>query len=155
MLTQPVQNGGRKLPPPHPYNGTNYQGYVFLLVSSSGKANHVLAISTQMNEYFFEQAYITGLWYGDDPSNAKSIEGVITGNGDGISCSWTTPKGKNVLQGTLTYTVGKFGVATGLIWPSVYLDGDVTAYDPNGNVLQGMGPGHVSGTGRKQLLATQ
>ena len=130
------------------------------MVSSSGRANHVLTISTQTNENFFEQAYITGSWYGDDPSQPKAIEGVITGNGTGISCSWappntagsTTQHSKNVLTGTLTYNVGKFGATTGLIWPSAYLDGDVTAYDINGNVISG-GPGHVSGTGAKQVLA--
>jgi hypothetical protein len=66
-------------PPPTPYRGPNYQGFVFVLVSSSGRANHVLTISTQTNENFFEQAYITGSWYGDDPSQPKAIEGVITG----------------------------------------------------------------------------
>ena len=147
-------------PHPTPYRGPNYQGFVFVLVSSSGKANHVLTISTQTNENFFEQAYITGSWYGDDPSQPKAIEGVITGNGTGISCSWsppntagsTTQHSKNVLTGTLTYNVGKFGAATGLIWPSAYLEGDVTAYDINGNVISG-GPGHVTGTGAKQVLA--
>jgi hypothetical protein len=159
MPTQDIEN---KEPPLHPtpYRGPNYQGFVFVLVSSSGKANHVLTISTQTNENFFEQAYITGSWYGDDPSQPKAIEGVITGNGTGISCSWsppntagsTTQHSKNVLTGTLTYNVGKFGAATGLIWPSAYLDGEVTAYDINGNVISG-GPGHVSGTGAKQVLA--
>ena len=147
-------------PHPTPYRGPNYQGFVFVLVSSSGKANHVLTISTQTNENFFEQAYITGSWYGDDPSQPKAVEGVITGNGTGISCSWSPPNtagstpqhSKNVLAGTLTYNVGKFGAATGLIWPSAYLEGDVTAYDTNGDVISG-GPGHVTGTGAKQVLA--
>jgi hypothetical protein len=49
-----------------------------------------------------------------------------------------------VLQGTLTYSsVGKFGQ----VQPSAYLDGNVTAYDANGNVIENMGPGHVYGEG--------
>jgi hypothetical protein len=159
MPTQPPR------PHPTPYQGPNYQGFVFVLVSSTpGKANHVLTISTQTNENFFEQAYITGSWYGDNPSQPKAIEGVITGNGTGINCSWSPPPpsgsttttspqhSKNVLAGTLTYNVGKFSATTGLIWPSAYLDGDVTAYDTNGEVISG-GPGHVTGTGAKQIQA--
>ena len=153
-------------PHPTPYRGPNYQGFVFVLVSNTpGKATHVLTISAQTNENFFEQAHITGSWYGDNPSQPKAIEGVITGNGTGINCSWsppppagstttTTPQhSKNVLQGTLTYNVGKFSATTGLTWPSADLVGDVTAYDTNGNVISGSGPGHVSGTGAKQVLA--
>ena len=159
MPTQGVENTEPR-PHPAPYRGPNYQGFVFVLVSSSGKANHVLAISTQASEFFFEQAYITGSWYGDDPSQPKFVEGVITGDGTGINCSWsppnsagsTTQHSKNVLAGTLIYNVGKFGADTGLVWPSAYLEGDVTAYDTNGNVIPG-GPGHVSGTGAKQIMA--
>ena len=155
-------------PHPTPYRGPNHQGFVFVLVSSTpGKATHVLTVSTQTNENFFEQAYITGSWYGDNPSQPKAVESVITGNGTGINCSWSPPPApppagsttttppqhsKNVLEGMLTYNVGKFSATTGLTWPSAYLTGDVTAYDIHGNVISG-GPGNVTGTGAKQVLA--
>jgi hypothetical protein len=48
------------------------------------------------------------------------------------------------LLGTLAYSsVGKLGQVEN----SAYLDGNVTAYDADGNVLPGMGPGHVFGEG--------
>jgi hypothetical protein len=130
--------------PKHPYDGPDYAGFVFVLASGSGKPNHTLKIFTQQREIFLAPP-ITGTWEGTGDGGAKSVTGVITGvNGDGIDCSWTTPNGKNVLVGTLAYSgVGKFGQ----IQRSAYLDGNVTAYDANGNVLAGMGPGHVYGEG--------
>jgi len=155
MATQTqTQDVIRPLPKIDPYNGPNYQGFVFTLYSSSGKPTHYLTIATQTAEVFFAQAYITGYWQGDG-GTPKPVAGLITGNGDGISCSWSTPNGKNVLEGALTYSVGKFGVTSGLAWPSAYLDGNVTAYDANGNVLQGMGPGHVYGEGGRPWVAVE
>jgi hypothetical protein len=156
MPRQP--NGDGKPPPPRPYSGPNYAGFVFVLASGIGKPNHILAISTQENQNIDYLANITGLWHpkGDD-SNAKPITGYIAGNGDVINCNWITSKTSgayNVLQGTLTYNVGKkSGTTAGVIGPSAYLDGDVTAHDANGDVIPGMGPGPVSGTGQKQPLA--
>lgn len=128
----------------HPYNGPNYQGFVFTLASGGGKPNHTLTITTQRREVFLAPP-ITGTWQGDGDGGPKSVTGVITGiNGNGIDCSWSTPNGKNVLVGTLAYSsTGKFG----RFEPSAYLDGNVTAYDATGNVLPGMGPGHVYGEG--------
>jgi hypothetical protein len=157
MTTQRIPNGGgdEKLiipPPPYwGYTGPNYQGFVFGLLSSIGKPTHGLTIATQTNEHIFEQAVITGSWYpADDPSAGKPYQGLITGNGDAISCTWTTSNGYNVLQGTLTYKAAEFNVfppPPQWVPPSAYLDGDVTAYDANGNVIQGAGPGPVSGKG--------
>jgi hypothetical protein len=84
------------------YTGPNYQGFHFTLVSGSGKPTHTLTIITQASELLTETASITGDWKGDGA--AKSITGLITDNGGGIDCGWTTPNGKNVLQGTLTYS---------------------------------------------------
>jgi hypothetical protein len=146
-------NGDGKPQPPQPYTGPNYAGFVFELVSSSGKKPHTLSISTQENQNFDYLAAITGHWY-NDPSDVKPFTGNITGNGDGIKCEWSAGGGTNFLQGTLTYNVGeKSGPTAGEIGPSAYLDGDVTHYDPDGDVSPGMGPGHVSGTGQKQPLA--
>jgi hypothetical protein len=154
-------NGGGPPPPPpphHPYTGPNYAGFVFTLDSSSGKPAHGLTISTQADQNIDYIANITGLWYpyGDD-ANARPITGYIAGNGDAINCTWTTSDGYNVLQGTLTYSAetksGLGGRGPGMARPSAYLDGTVTAYDANGNVLPGKGPGPVSGTGEEQQLA--
>ena len=140
MATQ-TQDHMRPIPK-HPYNGPNYQGFVFTLASGSGKPNHTLTITTQKREVFLAPP-ITGTWQGD--GGPESVTGVITGiNGGGIECNWSTPNGKNVLVGTLTYSsVGKLGQ----VEASAYLDGNVTAYDATGNVLSGMGPGHVYGEG--------
>ena len=140
-------------PPSPPYSGPNYQGFVFVLPSSSGAPTHILAISTQQNENIAEMAYITGLWYpSENPTNQNSVIGQIGGNGGVISCVWgLTSNGYHELLGTLTYNaggVGKFG--QGLGWPSAYLDGDVAVY-VGGNPQSG-GPGHVSGWGRRPIL---
>jgi hypothetical protein len=153
-------NGPPPPPPPHPYTGPNYADFLFVLPSGATppKPTHILIISTQESLKYNYVASISGLWYpeGDD-SNPNSVIGQISGNGDGIYCSWATKKGGyNVLQGTLTYNAGtKVGRGAGIVEavPSAYLDGDVTAYDDNGNVLPGMGPGPVSGTGEKQPMA--
>lgn len=64
------------------------------------------------------------------------ITGQITGNGDGIECSWITPtNGHNVLQSTtLTYSsIGKLG----RVQPSAYLDANkrlTTELTPNRGV---------------------
>jgi len=140
----------------HPYNGPSYAGFVFNLQSSSGKSNHLLTISTQVSELLFYQAYITGTWQGEDSSGPmgtpKQVTGLITDNGTGIKCSWTTPNGTNTLTGSLTYTPGHFLEEkignipiVGFVPPQAFLQGTVTAYDANGNVLPGMGPGDVSG----------
>ena len=140
---------------PHPYNGPNYQGFVFVLVSSTpGKANHILTIAQQFNEHYLPLACITGYWRGDSPQSQKPVEGLITRNGDGIQVSWTTPNGTNVLTGTLTYEPGTFtNPPIGFIWPHALLDGEVVAYDAQGNVISGAGPGHVSGTGTRPWVA--
>jgi hypothetical protein len=66
---------------------------------------------------------------------------------------WATPNGYNVLTGSLAYYPGRFAAIIGLTRPSAFLDGNVVAYDHNGNVLPDMGPGHVSGTGTKPWVA--
>jgi hypothetical protein len=163
-ITNPEQGGSNMPAPsrserpiynPHPYNGPNYQGFVFVLVSSTpGKANHILTIAQQFYEHYLPLAYITGYWRGDSPQSQKLLEGLITGNGDGIQVSWTTPNGTNVLTGTLTYEPGSFTrPPIGFIWPHALLDGEVVAYDAQGNVIPGAGPGHVSGTGTRPLVA--
>jgi len=140
---------------PHPYSGPNYQGFVFVLVSSTpGKPNHILTIAQQFNEHYLPIASIAGSWRGDSPTSQKPVNGLITGNGDGIQVSWTTPNGSNVLTGTLAYEPGSFGKhPVEWILPHARLDGDVVAYDAQGNVIPGAGPGHVSGTGMRPLLA--
>jgi hypothetical protein len=139
-------------PPPKRYTGPWYQGFVFVLVSSVGKANHTLTIATQWNEAFGPAAAIFGSWRGDDPSSQKPVEGIILNDGADIQCQWTTPNGTNVLTGTLTWNAGAFTPVSGLAWPSALLDGDVIAYDAQGNVISGAGPGHVSGTGMAPLV---
>lgn len=143
--------------PPLPYKGPWYQGFVFVLISSTpGKPNHILTISQQFNEYWGEKAYITGSWRGENPSgegSPKSIEGLISENGAHISCSWSTPNGSNELAGSLAYNPGEFIPRRGLIWPSAFLDGEVTALDAQGNVIPNAGPGHVSGTGTRPWVA--
>jgi hypothetical protein len=95
----------------------------------------------------------------------KPMAGLITDNGDSIKCSWSTPPGggggggggggnsggTNVLIGSLAYTPGRFveervdNIPIGtFVPPSALLQGTVTAYDVNGNVVPG-GPGNVSG----------
>jgi hypothetical protein len=160
-----LKHGGMNMPAPsrseraiynpHPYSGPNYQGFVFVLVSSTpGKANHILTIAQQFNEHYVPLAYVTGYWRGDSAQSQKPVEGLITGNGDGIQVSWTTPNGTNVLTGTLTYEPGSFGKRPiEFILPHAVLDGDVVAYDAQGNVIVGAGPGHVSGTGTRPLVA--
>jgi hypothetical protein len=157
MPRQPNGEGNGGGPPPpryNPYLGPNYQGFVFVLVSSSNAPTHILTISTQTNENIDAMANITGLWYpAYNPSNTiNPISGYIAGNGESqiIACWWGNPNDYHALQGTLTYNVGKLG-GPGLVWPSAYLDGDVTVY-ANENPEKG-GPGHVSGTGRRQPLA--
>jgi hypothetical protein len=150
-------------PPTNPYSGPDYQGFVFILVSSIGKSNHVLTIGMQVNEKLYEVAYITGLWYSqnEDAFQAKPVEGAIIDNGYSIKCSWSPPPSppakptvKNlVLTGSLVYYPGSFGVV-GLTRPSAFLDGNVVAYDSNNNVVEGMGPGPVSGTGTKPWVAS-
>jgi hypothetical protein len=134
------------------YDGPFYQGFVFVLVSAAGKANHILTISLQIDG-FGPNAGILGTWRSqDNPSSLKPVEGWISQGGGGIECQWSTPNGTNVLTGTLTYNPGRFTRLTGLAWPSAFLDGDVTAYDAQGNPTGG-GPGHVSGTGMRQMVA--
>jgi hypothetical protein len=135
-----------------PYNGPNYAGFIFTLISADGSPTHLLAISTQVPEVSHYQAYIQGTWQGENPAGGgspKPVSGLITADGAGIQCSWTTPNGINVLKGTLTYSPGRFGDSgthIGFVPPEAYLDGAVTAYDSNGKVLPG-GPGNVSGSG--------
>jgi hypothetical protein len=140
-------------PPPQPYQGPNYQGFKFTLHSTNGK-DHKLTIATQVGETMAHQAYITGTWEGASSSSAKPVTGLITENGLEIKCSWDTPNGKNTLVGSLFYTAGHFIDETvgtvpfiGFVPPEASLDGTVTAYDINGNVLPGKGPGDVSGSG--------
>jgi hypothetical protein len=143
-MAKQTQDDVRPIPKPFHYDGPDYQGFVFTLATGSGKPNHTLTITTQKREVFLAPA-ITGTWEGAGDGAPKSVTGAITGiSGDGIDCSWSTPNGKNVLLGTLTYSnVGKLGQLEN----SAYLDGNVTAYDADGNVLPGMGPGHVYGEG--------
>jgi hypothetical protein len=131
------------------YDGPFYQGFVFVLVSSAGKANHILTISLQIDG-FGPNAGIIGSWRSqDNPASLKPVEGWITQGGGSIECQWSTPNGgTNVLTGTLSYNPGRFTRVTGLAWPSAFLDGDVTASD-------GGGPGHVSGTGTRQMVLAQ
>ncbi len=137
------------------YNGPDYQGFVFVLVSSIGKANHILTISQQLDA-FGPLAGITGSWRAEeDPTNLKPVEGAISQDGTGIECQWSPPNGgTNVLAGTLTYNPGRFARLTGLVWPSAFLDAEVTSYDPQGNPTNA-GPGHVTGTGMRQMLVAQ
>ena len=137
------------------YDGPFYQGFVFVLVSSAGKANHILTISLQIDG-FGPNAGIIGSWRSqDNPASLKPVEGWITQGGGSIECQWSTPNGgTNVLTGTLTYSPGRFARFTGLSWPSAFLDGDVTAFDAQGNPTGG-GPGHVSGTGTRQMVVAQ
>jgi hypothetical protein len=137
---------------PLPYTGPWYQGFIFVLVSSTpGKPNHILTISQQFNEPWGEKAYITGSWVGENPSgqmSPKSFQGLIAQNGNHISCSWPSPGGSNQLAGSLTYTPGEFIPKRGLIWPSAFIDGEVTDQDG-----QPAGPGHVTGTGTRPWVA--
>jgi hypothetical protein len=86
--------------------------------------------------------------------------GVITGNGNSIKCGWSPPPSKNsnvanlVLVGSLSYSpgyfvddpqAGRFPII-GFVPPMATLDGTVTAYDVNSNVIPNMGPGDVSGS---------
>jgi hypothetical protein len=156
-LTEPVTG--------QPYTGPSYQDFAFTLRSPGNKL-HLLTISKQIAEQVLEQAYITGTWQGESSSGTlmgtpKPIAGVITGNGNSINCSWNPPAGggggansggTNVLTGGLTYTPGYFvegrgadNLPIGFVPPSASLQGNVTAYDMNGNVVAG-GPGPVSGT---------
>lgn len=161
-LTEPVTG--------QPYTGPSYQGFAFTLQSPGNKL-HLLTISKQTAEQVLEQAYITGTWQGESSSGMlmgtpKPIAGVITGNGNSINCSWNPPAGggggggggansggTNVLIGSLTYTPGYFVERRGVdnlpigtfVPPSASLQGNVTAYDMNGNAVAG-GPGPVSGT---------
>jgi hypothetical protein len=160
-LTEPVQGA--------PYTGPDYQGFAFTL-TSSGPKYHILTISKQTAEQILNQAYITGTWQGESSPGVlmgtpKPIAGVITGNGNSIKCSWSPPVsggggggggnnsgGTNVLIGSLNYTpgyfverrVGNFPIGT-FVPPSASLQGTVTAYDMNDNVVPG-GPGNVSGS---------
>jgi hypothetical protein len=56
-------------PTPQPYQGPNYQGFVFNLVSSNGKPSHLLTISTQIGETVAHVAYLTGTWQGEKASS--------------------------------------------------------------------------------------
>jgi len=134
------------------YDGPFYQGFVFFLVSAAGRANHILTITLQIDG-FEPNAGILGTWRSqDNPASLKPVEGVIIQGGGGIECQWSTPSGgTNVLTGTLTYNPGGYTRFTGLAWPTAFLDGDVTAFDANGNPTGG-GPGHVSGTGARQMM---
>jgi hypothetical protein len=142
--------------PPLPYKGPWYQGFVFVLVSSTpGKPNHYFTILQQFNEYWGEKAYITGSWQGDNPAgqvqSPKFGEGLIAQNGAHISFTWPTPSGRtNQLAGSLSYNPGEFIPRRGLIWPSAFIDGEVT--DSDG---QPAGPGHVTGTGMRPMLIAQ
>jgi hypothetical protein len=100
------------------------------------------------------QAYITGTWEGENPSgqpagNPKTFIGHLSDNGIGIECSWATPKGgTNTLVGGLTYTPGHTVKVNGIpkfVPAEAFLQGTVTAYDADGNVLPN-GPGDVSGS---------
>jgi hypothetical protein len=162
-LTEPVQGA--------PYTGPDYQGFAFTL-KSTGPKYHLLTISKQTAEQILNQAYITGLWQGESAPGVlmgtpKQIAGVITGNGNSIKCSWSPPPsggsggggggsnsgGTNVLIGSLTYKPGYFVEGKGIdnlpigafVPPSASLQGTVTAYDMNGNIVPG-GPGNVSGS---------
>ena len=86
------------------YDGPFYQGFVFVLVSSAGKANHILTISLQIDG-FGPNAGIIGSWRSqDNPASLKPVEGWITQGGGSIECQWSTPNGgMNVLTGTLSY----------------------------------------------------
>jgi hypothetical protein len=150
MAEQRIRRGPPPPPPPppppsDPYSGPNYEGFVFTLLSGSGKATHFLTIAKQYNEQLTNTAYITGTWQGDgDP---KAMTGAIIENGGGINCGWynlpTDPTVHNILIGTLSYSAGKFGQ----VRPSGYLEGDVTSYDANTNTVRPGGPGHVYGDG--------
>ena len=135
------------------YDGPFYQGFVFFLVSANPqKGNHILTITLQIDG-FAANAGILGTWRSqDNPASLKPVEGWITQGGGSIECQWSTPNGgTNVLTGTLTYNPGRYTRFTGLAWPSAFLDGDVVDFDSAGNPTD-KGPGHVSGTGMRQML---
>ena len=57
------------------YVGPFYQGFVFVLVSSAGKANHILTISLQIDG-FGPNAGIIGSWRSQDtPASLKPVDG--------------------------------------------------------------------------------
>ena len=68
------------------YDGPFYQGFVFVLVSSAGKANHILTFSLQIDG-FGPNAGIIGSWRSqDNPASLKPVEGWITQGGGSIEC---------------------------------------------------------------------
>lgn len=124
------------------------QGIAFELVSSTpGKPNHILSITLQqpVDDSF---AFLVGTWRGDGP-NAKIIGGSIAASPVRITCSWsngmtdpmTGMTGMNVLVGYLVPASRRPGHPTGRL----RLDGTVFVTDGTGALLQGKGPGQLSG----------
>jgi hypothetical protein len=126
---------------PPVYNGPSFQGLSFDLQSSNGKPAHTLTIQTQTNG-FFNTAYITGTWQGDGPT-ARSITGrIVDINGSiTITVSWANGQGgTNTLSGSISWVPEPFFVQSH--W---HLQGSVTVTDASGQIVQGAGPGNVSG----------
>jgi hypothetical protein len=122
------------------YNGPSFQGLSFDLLSSNGKPAHTLTIQTQTNG-FFDTAYITGTWQGEGA--AKPITGsIVDVNGNiTITVTWANGQGgTNTLSGTITWVP-----ELAFFQSHWLLQGSVTVTDANGQVVQGAGPGNVSG----------
>jgi hypothetical protein len=125
---------------PPVYSGPNFQGLSFDLQSANGKPAHTLTIQTQTNGFFYT-AYITGTWQGDGA--AKPITGTIVDiNGNiTITVSWANGQGgSNTLSGSITW------VPELAFYQSHWLlQGSVTVTNSYGQIVQGAGPGNVSG----------
>jgi hypothetical protein len=125
------------------FNGPTLQGKGFELVSSDpSKANHILTITQQAAVAADDSiAFIAGTWQGDGP-NVKNFVGSITASPVRITCSWIN--GMNGLNALVGHVVSASRLPGG---PEarLRLDATVVVTDDQGNVLQGHGPGQVSG----------
>ncbi len=120
------------------------QGYSFHLLSSNGKPPHDLGIQTETH-LADGSATFTGTWKGGGPNGKvhEVLNGTLKYDANGnleISFAWISNQGtQNTFLGTITTVHSPYGADNYLFGVHYHLEGDVTAYDPNG------GPGHVSG----------
>jgi hypothetical protein len=138
--------------PPQPYNGPNFEGFLFIL-KSAGKPDHFLGISTQVSEV--NRALITGTWKGDNPSASDPLPKAMTGEiryiGGVLTITVTWSDSMNSMTGTLTYTPQHAGVGGADIPAKAFLEGKVTVSGSGTGMGGGTGPGNVSGYGSRPL----
>jgi hypothetical protein len=157
MAPQPPPKGPE---PSQPYTGPDFTGFLFSpLRSSNNKGPFSLNISTQTPTGFLYQADIAGTW---GPGGTQYIGNIRQQEGGlVITCFWSGQNYMHTLNGTLTYTPGRFVEIRGpdnlpigaFVPPSGTLEGTVVVVDNNWNVQPPTtGPGNVSGPGRGPIV---